>query len=131
MNITLTNEFTEIYIENYDVAYNSNDIAIFMLKEPFSLSEGSENLSIDEYVELVKANNNFDDSISVNTVDGLTYFSYTFKNEELNVIYLYYTYLYKANDAFWLVQFATPESSNSEKNIAEIEAFAKSISFDY
>ena len=51
-----------------------------------------------------------------------------FDNPENKNTYRYFTYVYKTNDAFWMVQFATLKS-NSEKLSQEIAEWAKSVTF--
>ncbi len=127
MNITLTEEFIEADIENYTIAYDSKDVAVFALKEAFTLVDGFENYTLEQYGNLV-INANGLDSAELKTVDGLTGFEYEFTNPETNDTYRYFAYVYKANDAFWLVQFATL-NQNVETYNQQIIDWAKSVEF--
>ena len=53
MTLTLTDEFRETTYEGYTVCYESKDVAVFVLKESFSLQAGLGDMSIDDYAELV------------------------------------------------------------------------------
>lgn len=127
MSITLTDEFIETNIENYTVAYDSRDIAVFALKEDFSSFDGFENYTVEQYGELVIKNNGLDMS-QLKTDGDLTFFKYDFSNPETNDTYQYFSYLYKADDSFWLIQFATLDE-NAEKYAPQIYEWAKSVEF--
>lgn len=129
MSITLDSGFNEKEYVSYTVCYDSKNVAIFVLKEEFSLFESADidaaALSLNDYAELVIANNSVD--ADVQTKDGLTYFKYN--NSANGKEYTYSSYVYKTDDAFWLIQFAT-EQDEFEQNAARIEGFAKSVKFD-
>lgn len=127
MTITLTDEFWETNVANYTVAYDSENVAVFALQEPFTLAEGFGEISLEQYADLV-IQTNYLDSVEINTVDGLTYFAYEFTNPETNDVYQYFSYVYKTDDAFWLVQFSTLEE-NSGIYTEQIKEWAKSVEF--
>ncbi len=126
-SITLTSEFAEKAYENYFVCYDSKNIAVFVLKESFSSLEGFENYSLTEYADLMKLNCTKDGNTpsDITVVEGVTYFEYSFFNKE-GESYKYFTALYKGDDAFWTVQFASP-LSGYEGFKAEMIEFAKSV----
>ena len=127
MNITLSEEFKETTVKNYTVAYDSKKVAVLALKEPFTLIDGFENNTLDQYADLVIQANGLSSS-QKKTDNGLIWFEYDFDNPENKNTYRYFTYVYKTNDAFWMVQFATLKS-NSEKLSQEIAEWAKSVTF--
>ena len=127
ISITLTNEFRETFVDNYTVVYDSSNVAIFALEEEFSLADGFENNTLEQYAELVIQSNNIN-AAEVKKLDGLTYFEYDFINPETLDSYKYFSYVYKTNDAFWLVQFATL-SENVEMYESQIIEWAKSVQF--
>lgn len=126
MSITLTDEFKET--QRMIVSFESENVAVFALKEPFTMYEGAENLSLKDYGELVIDVNDKESSVLKNDGD-LMYFEYEFYNEELRKNYIYYAYVYKSSDAFWLVNFVTPETKADEYR-ANISMWADSIEFD-
>ena len=53
MEITLTKAFRKTSVDGYTVCYDSSKVAVFALKEAFSLAEGLEEMTLDDYRELV------------------------------------------------------------------------------
>ncbi|MBQ8358567.1 MAG: hypothetical protein IJX37_01445 [Oscillospiraceae bacterium] len=127
MTITLTDEFRETDIENYTVAYDSKNVAVFALKEAFALADGFEDYTLEQYADLVIQVNNLG-SAEMKTVEGLALFEYNFTNPETNDVYQYFSYVYKTNDAFWLIQFATL-NENVDEYAQQITEWAKSVEF--
>ena len=128
MVITLTDEFSETYIENYTVAYDSKNVAIFALKEEFTLVDGFQDFTLEQYGELVLQNNNLSSS-KIESKEGLTGFEYEFTNPETKDTYKYFSFVYKSNDAFWLVQFVT-SIENIDECGSQIFEWAKTVSFE-
>ena len=129
--ITLTDNFRQIEASNYTLCYDSSKVAVFALREEFSLAEGFSDLTLTEYANLV-SNNNKDSGREVSelkTIDGLTYFQYDFVNQAEKSTYSYYTFIFKEENAFWLVQFATLKN-NSIKQYSNIVEWAKSVKFE-
>ncbi len=128
MSILLTDEFFESDMESsYTAVYDSENVAVFALKEDFSLIEGAEDYSIEKYGEAVLTNNTLTDT-QLNEKDGLTYFTYEAANPETDIEYSYYSFVFKGTDAFWLIQFATL-SEKEEAYSSQIFEWAKTISF--
>lgn len=124
MSITLTGSFRETDYNGFDVCYDSSKVAVFVIKDSFSVMDGLEDYTLREYGEAVIEGNDF--SSLLESSDGLTYFEYTGTSDQA---YNYYAFVFKADDAFWLIQFATPESE-AEKYEAKIFEWAKTIKFD-
>ena len=128
MTITLTDAFQKISVEPYTVVYDSQKAAVFALKEPFTLAEGLEAITLDQYAELVIQANDLKD-VEKKTLDGLPCLEYDFTNTESNQTFHYYIFPFKTGDAFWTVQFAALKGSG-EIDPQQIAAWAKSITFD-
>lgn len=126
LEITLTTDFTENTMEGYTVCYDSSHAAIFALKEDFSLMEGLEDMTLNEYGELARESNSSRSPSSLSTADGITYFEYSFFNESENVTYRYYTTVHKGSDAFWMVQFVCPDSTYATQK-PNFVTWAKSV----
>ena len=117
MTITLTNQFQKATSEGYTACYETDDVAVFILKETFSLQEGLEDLSLDTYAELVRDSSASKASTTIFKQNGLTCMEYSFFSEEHDQTYSYFITVYKSSDAFWLVQFACrKESYDTYKN---------------
>ena len=129
LTITLTGDFWESNISSiFNSVYDSNDIAVFTLKEQFTLLEGLEDYTVDNYIDLMVKNSDIT-SIEKKSKDGLTWFEYTYENTSTEEVYRYFIYVYKTDDAFWSVQFALlDEKADAYRN--EIFNWAKSVKFD-
>ena len=98
------------------------------MKEQFTLLEGLEDYTVDDYINLMVKNSDIT-SIEKKSKDGLTWFEYTYENTSTEEVYRYFIYVYKTHDAFWSVQFALlDEKADSYRN--EIFNWAKSVKFD-
>ena len=127
MSITLTDEFSEADIADYTVTYDSRNIAVFALKEEFSLVEGLQDYTLEEYGDLIIQSNGL--SSKVKNYDGLTGFEREYTNPDTLDTYKYFAFIYKSNDAFWMIQFATLKE-NADEYRATIVEWAKTASFD-
>lgn len=128
MTLTLTKEFTEQTQGGYTVCYGTKDVACLALKEPFSLAEGFEDYTLDEYGDLVLESNSLKETSKLQNSDGLTYFEYEFTHPETKELYHYFSAVFKASDSFWLVQFATLEK-DFDANREDIVKWLNSIEF--
>ena len=124
LNITLTDEFRETNVEQYTVAFDSPDVAVFALKESV---RGMESYTLEQYADLLAKANNLG-SVDVKTEDGLTSFEYDATNSESKARYRYFTYVYKSNDGYWMVQFATLVE-NADAYDEQFAEWAKSVTF--
>lgn len=125
MTITLTDEFKESDVDGYAVVYESQKAAVFVLKEKFPYKEGFEDYTLEQYAALVISTNNYGNP-EIKTVDGLTFFEYTFKDGDHT--YIYFSYVYKNTDSFWVVQFVVRDNA-AEKFAPKIAEWAKSVEF--
>ena len=128
MSIRLTDEFVKTDIENYTVAYDSKNVAVFALKEAFTLADGFQDYTLEQYGDLILQNNNLSSS-KIEDMEGLIGFEYEFTNPDTKDTYKYFSFVYKSNDAFWLVQFATL-TENVDEYSSKIIEWAKTISFE-
>ena len=124
MSITLTNRFHKTKQEGFTVAFDSSKIAIFALKEVFG-DKLNADTTLAEYAELVVSANSLD--VEPKEENGLTCF--TFENDASGTSYTYLAVVYKADDAFWLLQFATKSSDFDEKKDTLV-SYAKTVTFD-
>jgi hypothetical protein len=127
MSITLTNGFREMAYAGFTVCYDSADVAVFCIKEPFTMAEGIEDLTLEEYADLtLKANAT--QNPTLHEFDGIPMMKYTYHNEETDVTYAYISAMYKSGDAFWAIQFACAADVYDE-NEATFIKWAKSVVF--
>ena len=128
MSITLTDAFEEFDGEEFTVAYGSEDFVVLGLKEEFSLQEGFADYTLEEYGNLVLENNGMED-FTLDSFEGLTYFEYVSTDPETNDDYYYFSCVYKASDAFWLIHFAALDA-DADAYLDQMVAAAKSVEFD-
>ncbi len=128
MSITLTEEFRETEYENFTVAYESKGVAVFALKEPFSLYDGLENYTTRQYMDVVIEANALDPT-EIKTAEGVDCFEYSAANMDTGEVYTYFAYVYKSNDAFWLIQFAV-RGNNGNLYAQDIARWAQSVEFE-
>ena len=128
MAITLTDEFIKADAKDYTIAYDSKNVAVFALKEAFALADGFQDYTLEQYRNLELQNNNLSSS-KIEDKEGLIGFEYEFTNPDTKDTYKYFSFVYKSNDAFWLVQFATL-TENVDEYSSKIIEWAKTISFE-
>ena len=98
----------------YTAVFDSSKVAVFALKENFSLVEGLGATSKAAYAELLRSANGARNPGEVKTEDGIMFFEYSFLNTDENVTYSYFTTVHEGNDAYWMVQFATRQDDYNE-----------------
>ncbi len=128
MTITLTNQFREVSQLGYTSCYESKDVVVFALKEEFSLAQGFDKYTLNEYGDILITNKNLGSSVKLKNSNGLTYFEYQVSNPETKDIINYFSAVYKTSDAFWMIQFATHEKDYNNKRQTIIN-WAKNIEF--
>ncbi|MBQ8895942.1 MAG: hypothetical protein IJY88_04025 [Clostridia bacterium] len=126
LTITLTESFKEAQYEGYTICYDSPTVAIFVLKEDFSLLAGLENYTLAQYAELVHNANSSKKPTAITEVEGLTCFEYTYLNTDDITDYSYFTTMFKGDDAFWTVQFCS-KTDKYDSCKAEMIKYAKSV----
>lgn len=128
MQITLTNEFTTESYQGYNGVFASKEVAVFVLKEDFSLLENFEDYTLQQYGKLVIDNNGLTGSVELNEIEGICYFDYEYNNTEENTTYYYMSTLFKSDDAFWIIQFAVP-AEDAENYLPQLIEWAKTVTF--
>ena len=127
MSITLTENFKEASFEGFTICFDSADVAVFCLKEAFTLAEGVEDWSLDYYAVLTLEANAAQNP-TLKDVDGMPVMEYTYKDEESGVTYAYFSAMYKSGDAFWAIQFACDADMYAENEETFVK-WAKSVTF--
>jgi hypothetical protein len=127
MTITLSSEFRETSFEGFTQCYDSRNVAVFVLKEEFSMYPGMEDWALSEYGDAFLWANGFVDS-SLLPYSDFIYTTYSGVGEN-GQPYCYMATIHKSGDAFWLVQFAAEEASypNYESQFLQ---WAETVRFD-
>lgn len=115
LQITLTEEFQETSVPEYAACYSAGDTAVFLLREDFGAMEGLAELDLNGYGAMILANNHMDQSVNLQTEDGLTVFGQVITDSQTDTAYYYYCGLFKGKDAFWMVQITTVAEGAAEK----------------
>lgn len=127
MSITLNEGYTETEMEGYTACFDSATVAVFIIKEEFSLMVGFEDYTLEQYADLVMQANSARTPERADT-DELTCMKYSYFNSEENQNYIYLASLYKSDNAFWMVQFVCKEEDYAEHEAYFIER-AKTVQF--
>lgn len=107
MTITLNENFSRTNYEGYTVCYESRNVVVMALEEPFSSFPGAELYNLEEYGNLVIKANGRQGQTTLQSQDGVTWFEYTWTNPDSGQTFFYFSTVHRTDDAFWLVQFAT------------------------
>lgn len=129
MSITLPDYFKAIETQQYAACYDSEDVAVFVVKEEFSANQSFSDLSLDEYAELVYAASSAYSPNEITENEGLTCMEYEFYIENDNQTYVYFTTIFKGSDAFWQVQFSCIEALYEQYKPQFVE-WAKTVDLD-
>lgn len=125
MTIVLPYEFDEVTFPEYmdwEAAYKSDDAEVIIMKSKFvpgdSLSKYTESQYAIQYIKSQGLKS------TVRYASGdLTYFEHTYPD-----YYTYVYYVYKADNAFWIVRLGTPEEKFNDYK-KEFESVAKTVRF--
>ncbi len=127
MCITLTDAFEETAYEGLRTGYESRHVVALVLKEEFSLAEGFESLSVEQYGELVRDNliaSSFEPS-ALTVHDRYVSMQYHASGEDELICT---AFAYKGQDAFWVVRFLTLADEH-ETYSSQVEEWASSVRF--
>lgn len=126
--ITMADGLYEKDLVSATVYYEGEEAIVSALKEEFTLVEIiglSKESSLDEYVEAIMTNNQAD--YTVKTDGDMRYFTY--ENTVSGKKYFYFSAVYKSDDAFWLVNFAS-DINNKSKYEPLFLKWAKTVEFE-
>ena len=127
MTITLTNAFQKMDYEGFAAVFGSTDVVVLAEKESFAADAALGSMSRETYANLFIQNNNLTGS-EVWQEEGLTWFQYKGTNPDSKATYRYSVYVFKTEDAFWVVQIAVLDK-DADKYAAQIMDWAKTITF--
>ncbi len=127
MQITLTDDFRSVNTEKLAAMFYSDEIAVYVEKESFEGREDLKNESCEQYAEfLTFVGNVITDGVK--TEDGLTFFFFERVYADTKEIYPNMAYIFKTDDAFWLVRFSVA-GDHFDAYADRITKWAKSVSF--
>ena len=123
--IILTDEFVEKEYISQTVCYESPKVAVYALKEEFTMLPGLSGWTLKQYAEQTLDVNGLDSGYFFSEKDYI-YFEY--EKQVHGNEYTYYATCHKSEDAFWLIQFAC-FTKNYEDMKKDIVKYADSIDF--
>ena len=128
MEITLNDAFWESEFEGYTATFSSRKAVVFALQEEFDLVPGFGDYTLEEYGQLVLQANGLSKTTQLQKKNGLTYFEYEREVSEKMGEYYYLAVVYKASNAFWLIQFSVP-AENKDDYQQDFLKWAESVEF--
>lgn len=127
MSICLTEGFEQSSSQAFQGIFSSRNMAVFVNRDGLDYSPAFiSGFNPDQYAEYVILSTGIDSKAEEK--DGLTYFIFSAEGDE-GKMYKYYAYVFKTEEAFWLIQFSV-EEGKAEKHEKTIESYAKSIKFN-
>lgn len=106
--ITLTEDFEASTQDDFFAFYQSKSVMVFTIREDKALFG---DILLPQYVELVQQANGRTD-LQPNQAEGFVWFAYTDTPDEQEIYYL--VACCESDDAFWIVNFATPASNQGK-----------------
>ena len=128
MSIVLTDSFAEKEYISYTSYYTSQDMLVITLKEDkATFSQAGISFANTDLMEsadmVIRAN-----GLTVTPTQDEKFTSFVYDKTVSGKDYTYHAFVYKATDAFWLIQFATTQD-DYEKMKEDIFKFAGSVTF--
>jgi hypothetical protein len=134
LSITLTAAFEDSYYDydasdyiGYDFICETEDVLVTGAREPFSFFEGMDVVTLEEYGDFILSINELR-NLELKEDGDHIYFEYDRSFEESGRDVHYYVCLYKADEAFWLVQFMT-STKDFAKYSSNIVEWANTVTF--
>lgn len=130
LHLTLTDEFTEKQHAAYTLYAESEDLLVLGLKEEYTLFENTDfsaQTSLKQYAALVWSANQLEGEVPLEDDGELLWFEYD--NHVNGADYRYRAYVFKDNEGFWLLQFATHAEEFAALS-ETIRGYAASVYFD-
>lgn len=125
--ITLTDTFVDSELEGFTFSYSTSDVGVIGVQEAFTIFEGFEDYTIEEYAEMMIRNNKREDA-EYTRENGVDFIEYVFYNEQEGINYAYLVAMYKTEDSFWAINFAVAEEEYETYRPLFLE-WAKSVEF--
>lgn len=130
MQITLIQEFVEVPYEGFAATYEKGDMLVAVTKEIKPISPELENITLDEYAELLILGQEEDGIVCSDllTENGLKYFEYQVSDSDGT--YYYKDYVYESEEAFWHIVFICSSETSWVANATSIPEWAQTVTFN-
>ena len=127
MTVTLTKAFQKVDHDGFLAVYGSTDAVLLVEKEAVAANDSLADMTCENYAELFIQNNSLTGS-QIREEEGLLWFSYKGTNPDTNVTYRYSVYIFKTENAFWVLQFAVTDKEG-DQYADQIMEWAKTVKF--
>ena len=127
MSITLTEDFTEDEIVGFAGTYVSADVLVYVSCEDFDEYEPFRVISTEQYVDMLRQNNDALADAELKTKDGLSFLEYNARTGGKD--YHWFVYVFRSDNGFRLVEFAVFEK-NTEEFRDDVHGWAKTVKFN-
>ncbi len=124
LRMTLTDKFKEIDVAQYTGAFESKQVAVFVLQEsrmPFEVVGVN---TLTDYAKAVQKANSH--TAPIQEDEYFLYYEYSYKDYSSGDEYHYFTMMYKNPVDFYIVQFVVPEAKTEEYRDTVME-WARSV----
>lgn len=129
IKITMANDMVEKDLVSQTAYLEGDEVIFTALKESFTdLSQVgiTEESALKDYANLILTGNKLDSKVIEDDTNNVTYFTY--EKEISGKDFYYLASVYKANDAFWLVNFAC-EKKNADEYKDKFLKWASTVEF--
>lgn len=129
VSIVLSSAFKTVKTTDYTACFEASDVTVYLIQEKFDdLTEEQARLSVENYAELVRANNasKTPSDVTVSEETGLVTFEYTY--EEDGKIYKALSAMYRSTNSFWTIRFVCEEALY-ESYLPTFTTWAQSVFF--
>lgn len=128
LSITLTSAFADTGAQSgYTGTYDSKEVAVLLLRE--AKDEFPAGTTFDDYAGYVLQANANKGVGELQKIGGLTCVEYDYYNADVKTEFHYLTAIFEADEAFWLVQFATAKEKAADYRDTVIK-WAQSVKFN-
>lgn len=124
LRITLTDKFREVEVPQYTGAFESKEVAVFVLQENRGPFDAFGVNTLTDYAKAVQQTNGH--TAPIEEDEYFLYYEYSFKNPSTGKEYHYFTMMYKNPVDFYIVQFAVPDEKTEEYRDTVME-WARSV----
>lgn len=124
LRITLTDKFREVEVPQYTGAFETNEVAVFVLQENRGPFDAFGISTLTDYAKAVQQANGH--TAPIQEDEYFLYYEYSYTDYSSGNEYHYFTMMYKNPVDFYIVQFAVPEEKTEEYRDTVME-WARSV----
>ena len=127
MTITVPGDFRPYDVDQFPDAYANSSCMFILIEDSFSKWAGAEALTVEEYAQLVVESNG--GAMQLQEQNGVLWLEHNYTDPATGDAYYYYSYPYKEDDAFWLLQFCV-EAKSAQQMQPQIAQWVSTVEFN-